>query len=92
MDMETRKEKVLNVRVSERQRAAYERAAVLEGTTLSGFVTGAADERADQVLATNSSLRVASEVFDGLLALLDEPEDRLGWMEKVLSGPRFENL
>ncbi|MGH9190309.1 MAG: DUF1778 domain-containing protein, partial [Acidimicrobiales bacterium] len=44
-----RKDKVLNVRVTERQRTAYERAASLENTTVTAFVTGAADERAEQV-------------------------------------------
>ncbi|MHB1854313.1 MAG: type II toxin-antitoxin system TacA family antitoxin [Acidimicrobiales bacterium] len=89
--MESKKERVLNVRVTERQRVAYERAAGLEGTTLTGFVTAAADQRAEAVLAAHSSLRVTSEVFDGLLAMLDAPGERLAWMEKVLSSPRFQN-
>lgn len=90
--MAERKEKVLNVRVSERQRAAYERAAALAGTTVSAFVTGAADERADQVLADASVTRVSAESFDALLALLDPPAERLAWMEKVLADPRYTNL
>ena len=90
--MEGRKEKVLNVRVSDRQRAAYERAAALAGTTLSGFVTGAADERAEQILAEATTLAVPSETFDFLLGLLDAPAQRLEWMEKVLANPRYKNL
>lgn len=89
--MTSKKDKVLNVRVSERQRAAYERAAALEETSVSAFVTGAADERAEQVLVAHSSLPVPSDVFDGLLAMLDAPTDRLPWMEKVLADPRFTN-
>ena len=85
------KDKVLNVRISERQRTAYERAAALEDTTVTAFVTGAADERAEQVLVAHSSMRVPSDVFDGLLALLDEPGERLPWMEKVLADRRFTN-
>lgn len=89
--MGSRKDKVLNVRVTERQRTTYERAAALEDTTVSAFLTGAADERAEQVLVANSSMRVPSDVFDGLLAMLDQPGERLVWMEKVLTDQRFTN-
>lgn len=89
--MGARKDKVLNVRVTERQRAMYERAAALEGTTVSAFLTGAADERAEQVLVAHRSMRVPSDVFDGLLAMLDQPGERLAWMDKVLADQRFTN-
>ena len=89
--MGTRKDKVLNVRVTERQRTTYERAAALEDTTVSAFVISAADERAEQILVAHSSMRVPSDVFDGLLAMLDEPGERLAWMEKVLADQRFTN-
>jgi hypothetical protein len=45
VDME-RKDKVLNLRVSDKQRAVYERAAALEGVSVSALVTSAADARA----------------------------------------------
>ena len=54
-------------------------------------MTGAADERAEQILIAHSSITVPSDVFDGLLAMLDAPTDRLPWMEKVLVDPRFTN-
>jgi hypothetical protein len=37
------------------------------------------------------SLPVPSDVFDGLLAMLDRPVERLVWMERVLGDPRFTN-
>lgn len=89
--MPARKDKFLNVRVTERQRMAYERASALEDTTITAFVTGAADERAEQVLLTYSSMQVPSDVFDALLAVLDQPNERLPWMEKVLADRRFTN-
>jgi uncharacterized protein (DUF1778 family) len=89
--MASRKNKVLNVRVTERQRTAYERAAALEDTTVTAFVTGAADARAEQVLVAHSSMQLPGDVFDGLLAMLDQPGDRLPWMEKVLADRRFTN-
>ena len=45
--MAERKEKVLNIRVSPTQRTAYERAAALEGVSVSALLTAAADEKAD---------------------------------------------
>lgn len=89
--MAARKDDVLNMRVSERQRAAYERAAALENTTLTAFVTGAADARAEEVLVAHSSMPVPSEVFDHLLAVLDQPGEQLQWMERVLAERRFTN-
>ena len=89
--MTPRKDKVLNVRVTERQRMAYERAAALENTTVTAFVTGAADRRAEELLVAGSSMPVPSDVFDGLLAMLDGPAERLPWMEKVLADRRFTN-
>lgn len=89
--MAPRKDDVLNMRVSERQRAAYERAAALEHTTLTAFVTGAADARAEEVLVAHSSVPVPSEVFEQLLAVLDQPGDKLQWMERALADRRFTN-
>src|SRR5262245_10609254 len=72
VDME-RKDKVLNLRVSDRQRTVYERAAALEGISVSALVTSAADARADEVLHAHVSMTVAAHVFDNLLAALDRP-------------------
>lgn len=89
--MAPRKDDVLNMRVSERQRGAYERAAALENTTLTAFVTGAADARAEEILVAHNSMAVPSEVFDQLLAVLDQPGEQLPWMERALAERRFTN-
>lgn len=54
-------------------------------------MTSAADDRAEQVLVAHNAMQVPSDVFDGLLALLDRPGERLPWMEKVLADQRFTN-
>lgn len=90
MDME-RKDKVLNLRVSDRQRTVYERAAALEGVSMSALVTSAADARADEVLHAHASRTVPADVFDELLAALDRPATLAPALEKALSAPRFEN-
>ena len=86
-----RKDKVLNLRVSDRQRHAYERAAALEGVSVSALVTSAADARADDVLHAHTSMSVPAEIFDGLLAALDKPVELAPVLEKALTEPVFEN-
>lgn len=86
-----RKSKVMNLRVSDRQRRAYERAAQLEGVSVSALVTSAADTKADDILRSHSSMTVPSDVFDQLLAALDEPAPIAPSLEKALRHPRFEN-
>ena len=86
-----RKSKVLNLRVSDRQRTVYERAAALEGISVSALVTSAADARADELLHAHSSMTVPADVFDQLLAALDYPGALAPALEKALAEPRFEN-
>jgi uncharacterized protein (DUF1778 family) len=86
-----RKSKVLNVRVSERQRSVYERAAALEGVAVSALVTTAADEKAEQVLQAHTSMVTPSDVFDELLAALDQPAALTPSLEKALGAPRFRH-
>lgn len=90
VDME-RKSRVLNLRVSDRQRTVYERAAALEGVSVSALVTSAADDRADEVLQAHASMTVPSDVFDQLLAALDQPAPLAPALEKALVEPRFGN-
>ena len=86
-----RKDKTLNLRVSDRQRTVYERAADLEGISVSALVTSAADARADAVLHQHASMTVPADVFDDLLAALDRPAVLAPALEKALVEPRFEN-
>jgi uncharacterized protein (DUF1778 family) len=81
----------LNVRVSDRQRTVYERAAALEGISVSALVASAADGRADQILHEHASMTVPADVFDGLLAALDRPAALAPALEKALAEPHFEN-
>lgn len=90
VDME-RKNKVLNLRVTDRQRTVYERAAALEGVSVSALVTSAADARADELLHAHASMMVPADVFDDLLAALDRPAGLAPALEKALVQPRFEN-
>jgi uncharacterized protein (DUF1778 family) len=86
-----RKDKVLNLRVSDRQRTVYERAAALEGISVSALVTSAADARADELLHAHASMTVPADVFDDLLAALDQPVALAPQLETALIEPRYEN-
>lgn len=86
-----RKDKTLNLRVSDRQRTVYERAAALEGVSVSALVTSAADDHADQVLHAHAAMVVPADVFDDLLAALGQPMALAPALEKALTEPRFEN-
>ena len=86
-----RKNKTLNVRISERQHSVYERAAELEGISVSALVTLAADARADELLHAHASMTVSTDVFDDLLAALDQPVALAPALEKALIEPRFAN-
>lgn len=59
-------------------------AAELEHVTLSAFITEAAVERADRVIATNNTWTVSAELFDELAAALDAPPVRNSALAKAL--------
>jgi uncharacterized protein (DUF1778 family) len=85
------KDRVLNLRVTERQRSAYERAAALSGVSVSALVTSAADARAEELLHAHASMTVPADVFDGLLAALDRPASITPALERALIEPKYEN-
>ena len=86
-----RKDKALNLRVSDRQRTAYERAAAVEGLTVTALVTSAADARAEEILRAHATLALPSAVFDELLTALDRPPALAAPLKKALTKPRFDN-
>lgn len=67
------KDQQLHLPVTGDQRSQHERAAEMEGVPLKSLVLGAADAHARHVLREHASLGVPSDVFDELLASLDEP-------------------
>ena len=68
-----------------------QRAAELEGISVSALVTLAADARAHELLRAHVSMTVPTDVFDDLLAVLDQPAALSPVLEKALVEPRFTN-
>jgi uncharacterized protein (DUF1778 family) len=70
----------VEARVSPDQRDRIGRAAAFAGESMSAFIVSAAVQRADEVIAEQSSTVVPSDYFDQLLGALDEaaePSPRL---------------
>jgi uncharacterized protein (DUF1778 family) len=86
-----KKDRVLNLRVDEHQRAAYERAAAIAGTSLSGLITGAADARAEEILHASSSMTVPTEVFEELWTALEHTSPLAPSLQKAFADRQFEN-
>lgn len=63
----------VEARVSADQRHRIEQAAQFSGESMSSFMVNAAVERADEVIAAQTSTVVPTKYFDALLAALDEP-------------------
>ncbi len=70
--MSTRSDRI-EARLLPEQRASIDRAAEREGVSLSAFVVTAAVEKAERMIADETTTRVPSSFFDDLLAALDDP-------------------
>lgn len=70
--MEVKSERI-EARVSPDQRHRIEQAALFSGESTSAFMVNAAVERADEVIATQTSTVVPADYFEALLAALDDP-------------------
>lgn len=68
--MPTRTERI-EARVAPRDRARIDRAAALEGQSVSAFMVTAAAEKADQVIAARTTTSVPADYFDQLLEAID---------------------
>jgi uncharacterized protein (DUF1778 family) len=71
--MATRTERI-EARVAPRDRARIDRAAALEGQSVSAFMVAAAAEKADQVIAARTTSVVPTDYFDRMLAALDRAD------------------
>jgi uncharacterized protein (DUF1778 family) len=66
----------INMRISERQERALRAAADLRGETLTGFVLGAASERAEEVLERSQRIDLSADAFERFATALDaSPEE-----------------
>jgi uncharacterized protein (DUF1778 family) len=71
--MATRTQRV-EARVAPPERARIDKAAALEGQSVSAFMVMAATERADQVIAARTTTVVPADYFDRLVAAIDRTD------------------
>ncbi|MFH7588116.1 type II toxin-antitoxin system TacA family antitoxin [Oceanimonas smirnovii] len=85
--VEAKRDKTLNLRIRDDERALIERAAKVCGKTRTEFIMGAVRREAADALLDQAYVSVSPEVYDAFLARLDEapnPNDRL---RKTMSTP-----
>lgn len=63
----------IDLRLTDAQRATYERAAALRGQTLTQWATGHLDESASRDIERAGTIRLHPEAFDALCELLEQP-------------------
>jgi len=75
--IDSKRERRINMRVSEQQERTLRAAAELSGETLTGFVLSVATERAATVIARAQQIEVSAEAFDRFVAALDAPQEEM---------------
>jgi uncharacterized protein (DUF1778 family) len=70
-----KRERRINMRVSDEQERILRAAADLSGETLTGFVLSVATERAADVVTRAQRIEISSAAFDRFLAALDGPAE-----------------
>ena len=71
--MATRTQRI-EARLAPRDRARIDKAASLEGQSVSAFMVSAAAEKAAQVIASRTTTVVPAEYFDRLVAAIDRAD------------------
>jgi uncharacterized protein (DUF1778 family) len=75
--VDAKRQRRINMRVSEQQERVLRAAAELSGETLTGFVLSVATERAHDVVARSQRLEVSAEAFERFAAALDGPPEEM---------------
>jgi uncharacterized protein (DUF1778 family) len=71
--MATRTQRV-EARIAPRDRARIDKAAALEGQSVSAFLVTAAAEKANQVITARTTTAVPADYFDRLVAAIDRAD------------------
>jgi uncharacterized protein (DUF1778 family) len=81
------KDRRIEVRVTGAQRELIERAAVLQGRTLSDFTADTLTERAEEVIRRDRELRVDEEAFAAFSTALDAPAQSIDGLAELFRHP-----
>lgn len=79
----------IDVRVTETQDALIREAAAVTGETVTGFLLGAAQQRAHELLDERRHLVMSTQAFDAFAAALDAPAERVPELVELFELPRI---
>ncbi len=86
-EIESSRPRRLNMRVSERQERVLRAAADLSGETLTGFVLGAATERAEEILDRAQRIELGREAFTRFVEAIDGPAEEMPTLARYAREP-----
>lgn len=89
MSVSTTRSRRIDVRVTEQQDALIREAASLAGETVTGFLLGAAQERARELLDERRHLVMSDQAFADFTAALDEPGVAVPELQELFALPRI---
>ena len=85
--VEPKRSRRINMRVSDQQERILRAAAELSGETLTGFVLSVATARAQDVVERSQRIEVSTEVFERFVAALDGPAKDMPTLRRHASRP-----
>lgn len=85
--VEAKRDKTLNLRIRDDERALIERAAKVRGKTRTDFIMGAVRREAVDTLLDQAYVSVSPEVYDAFLSRLDEAPNPNERLRKTMSTP-----
>jgi uncharacterized protein (DUF1778 family) len=85
--VEPKRSRRINMRVSDRQENILRAAAELSGETLTGFVLSVATERAQDVVERSQRIKVSTEAFERFVSALDGPVEDMPTVRRYAGKP-----
>ena len=85
--VEPKRSRRINMRVSDQQERILRAAAELSGETLTGFVLSVATQRAQDVVERSQRIEVGAEAFERFVAALDGPAADMPTLRRHASKP-----
>jgi uncharacterized protein (DUF1778 family) len=82
-----KRERRINMRVTDEQERILRAAADLSGETLTGFVLSVATERAADVVARAQRIEISAEAFGRFVAALDGPAEDMATVRRYAAKP-----
>lgn len=88
--MATSKSSRVDLRIAERDRALFKKAATVQRESLTQFLVESGRERAERLLADRSSFSISAKEWDTLLSVMDRPAQVRPELAELFSRARPE--